>query len=84
MSSLQSSGPGHYDHRPGEAHIRCPWHGWEFDLRTGQSWFDPEHMRVRSYRVSVESVPGRVPGPYVAERYAVSVEEDYVVVELSR
>jgi len=21
--------------------IVCPWHGWEFDLETGQSWYDP-------------------------------------------
>ena len=34
--------------------IRCPWHGWEFDLRTGQSWFDPRAVRVRRYDVSVE------------------------------
>src|SRR5262249_15131319 len=20
--------------------IKCPWHGWEFDIRTGQSWCD--------------------------------------------
>ncbi|MFZ0849521.1 MAG: Rieske 2Fe-2S domain-containing protein, partial [Hyphomicrobiaceae bacterium] len=23
--------------REGEM-VRCPWHGWEFDIRTGQSW----------------------------------------------
>jgi nitrite reductase/ring-hydroxylating ferredoxin subunit len=82
MSSLSSSGPGHYDHDAGEARIRCPWHGWEFDLRTGQSWFDPEHTRVKTYRVSVEDGP--VPGPYVAERYPVTVEDSYVVVDLGR
>ena len=43
-----------YEHcREGEI-IRCPWHGWEFDLRTGQSWFDPRAVRVRRYDVSVE------------------------------
>jgi nitrite reductase/ring-hydroxylating ferredoxin subunit len=86
MSSLRSSGPGHYDHRPGEALIRCPWHGWEFDLRTGQSWFDPERTRVKRYRVSVESAAegGPVPGPYMAERYGVTVEDSYVVVDLGR
>jgi nitrite reductase/ring-hydroxylating ferredoxin subunit len=84
MSSLGSRGPGHYDHRPGETLVRCPWHGWEFDLRTGQSWFDPERTRVRSYRVSVESAGERQPGPYVAERYSVTVEDSYVVVDLGR
>lgn len=47
--------PGDYQlSRPGEV-IRCPWHGWEFDLRTGQSWCEPAKVRVRSYDVSVES-----------------------------
>jgi nitrite reductase/ring-hydroxylating ferredoxin subunit len=84
MSSLRSRGPGHYDHRPGETLVRCPWHGWEFVLRTGQSWFDPERTRVRSYRVSVENAGEPVPGPYVAERYGVTVEDSYVVVDLGR
>ena len=47
--------PGDYQlSRPGEV-IRCPWHGWEFDLRTGQSWCEPAKIRVRKYDVSVES-----------------------------
>ena len=51
---LVSSGPGEYRYsRPGEI-LRCPWHGWEFDLRTGQSWFDPVQVRVRRYDVTVE------------------------------
>jgi nitrite reductase/ring-hydroxylating ferredoxin subunit len=55
---VTSSRPGEYTvTRSGEI-IRCPWHGWEFDLRTGQSWFDPAAVRVRRYDVSVE--PGAV------------------------
>ena len=51
---VTSSRPGQYTtSRAGEI-IRCPWHGWEFDLRTGQSWFDPRAVRVRRYDVSVE------------------------------
>ena len=38
--------------------LRCPWHGWQFELKTGKSLVDPEHIRVRSYRVRVEQ--GRV------------------------
>ena len=40
-----SDGPGNYRLlRPGEF-IRCPWHGWEFDIRTGQSYCDPKSIR---------------------------------------
>src|SRR5262249_9959381 len=28
--------------RAGEV-VRCPWHAWEFDVRTGCSLVDPEH-----------------------------------------
>jgi len=39
--------------RDGEI-IRCPWHGWEFDLKTGKSIFNPHKVRVASYDVEVE------------------------------
>lgn len=32
--------------------LRCPWHGWEFDLKTGKSLFS-ERVRVRKYPVLV-------------------------------
>jgi nitrite reductase/ring-hydroxylating ferredoxin subunit len=77
FSALTAGEPGEYDRsRPGEL-IRCPWHGWEFDIRTGRSWFDPDRTRVRSYPVSVR--PGE---ELVAETYPVSVRDEYVVVEL--
>ena len=80
-----SNKPGEYEwDRPGEI-VRCPWHGWEFDIKTGQSWFDPNKVRVRPYPVSVESdVSGYQPGPFEAETYPVAVEQSYVVVDLSR
>ena len=82
-----SSKPGEYEYvRDGEI-LRCPWHGWEFDLKTGQSWFDPARIRVRTYEVTVEtppcedlSAPGMQQGPYVAETYQVRVDEERVVV----
>ena len=77
-----SDGPGNYRYsRPGEI-IRCPWHGWEFDIRTGQSWCDPTRVRARPYAVSVQPGTRLVAGPYVAETVPVSVENDYVVVEV--
>ena len=89
-----SDAPGEYTYvRRGEF-LRCPWHQWEFDVRTGRSWFDPERMRVRSYDVEVRSGAdlegddvelvdaGLAPGPYVAETYPVTRDGDYVVLEL--
>ncbi len=93
--SLEASVPGEFRYsRPGEI-LTCLWHGWEFDIRTGQSWCDPRRLRTRTYRVSVEpgaalladedeSEPERVKGPYVAETYPVTTEGTYVVVEIDR
>jgi nitrite reductase/ring-hydroxylating ferredoxin subunit len=78
---VRSSGPGTYSiTRKGEF-VRCPWHGWEFDIRTGQSWCDPSRIQARAYPVEVAPGQTVVKGPYVAETVPVSVEEDYVVVE---
>ncbi|MEU7814444.1 Rieske (2Fe-2S) protein [Pseudonocardia sp. NPDC049154] len=50
--ALTSPRPGVYRYaRRGEI-LRCPWHQWEFDTRTGRSWVDPERVRVRSYVVT--------------------------------
>lgn len=62
--------------------VRCPWHGWEFDIRTGKSWCDPARTRVKSYEVAVETGARLVEGPYQAEVYKVSVEDRYVVLEV--
>ena len=37
--------------REGEI-VRCPWHGWEFDVATGESVSGPTR-RVRSYPVAI-------------------------------
>jgi 3-phenylpropionate/trans-cinnamate dioxygenase ferredoxin subunit len=79
--SIISRQPGEYI--CGERRLlACPWHGWEFDIRTGKSWFDPEKLRVRSYDVSVVDERELTPGPYRAETYTATVEKQYVVVEL--
>src|ERR1043165_9907090 len=54
---VQSSEPGNYQYtRKGEI-IRCPWHSWEFDIRTGQSWCDPKRLRARSMPYRSSRVP---------------------------
>lgn len=73
--------PGQYKLvRQGEF-LRCPWHGWEFDIRSGRSWCDPTRMRIRQYPVAVKPGTELVEGPYKAESFPVRVENNYVVVE---
>ena len=78
---IQSERPGHYKLARHQEFLRCPWHGWEFEIRTGQSWCDPKSTRARQFQVKVESGESLVKGPYVAETFPVSIEEDYLVVE---
>jgi nitrite reductase/ring-hydroxylating ferredoxin subunit len=86
-----SDGPGDLRMDDGPPLITCPWHGWEYDLATGQSFMGPGrgNMAALSYPVTVqpggELVPpradGRVPGPYVAETMPVLIDQDYVLVD---
>lgn len=92
---IQSQEPGEYTYeRRGEI-LRCPWHGWEFDVKTGQSWFDPAKLRVKSYEAKIEpgsalasgdeqqlAEAGMEKGPYVAETYPVSLDHQYVVLDI--
>src|SRR6478735_5223861 len=74
----QSSDPGEIEYTKLGEIIRCPWHGWEFDIRTGQSYCDPKRFRARAYPVNVEPGSSVVKGPFVAETIKVAVESDYV------
>ncbi|CUT13016.1 rieske 2Fe2S domain protein [Bradyrhizobium sp.] len=78
----QSKDPGEIEYTKLGEIIRCPWHGWEFDIRTGQSYCDPRRFRVKAYPAHVEPGTSVVKGPYVAETIPVKVESDYVVVDL--
>jgi nitrite reductase/ring-hydroxylating ferredoxin subunit len=81
---VESSMPGEYRYsRKGEV-IKCPWHGWEFDLRTGRAQCDPARIRVRRYETAVVQggdLDVDAP-PKAAEVFAVRVEDDYVIVEV--
>ncbi len=83
ISSLVAPGKvGEYKLTRKDEFVRCPWHGWEFDIRTGQSWCDPEDFKVRQFKIAVEPGEALVKGPYIAEKFDVAVEENYVVIDM--
>lgn len=78
--------------------LRCPWHGWEFEIESGESVFNPHEVRARSFETAVEpsensdekSAPdgGCDCGADLAgedppvDTYEVAVEDEQVVVYL--
>ncbi len=53
--ALKSDVPGSFQYNATKDIIACIQHGWEFSVRTGQSWCDPKRLRVRSYQVDVQN-----------------------------
>ncbi len=64
--------------REGEI-LRCPWHGWEFDILNGRTVFQSK-SRVKTYDVQVEkaSLARSIEG---VETYPVTVEDEVVILE---
>jgi len=93
LGDAVADGPGRAEVLRDPLRIACPWHGWEYDLDSGQSFMGTVAPGVRSYGVSLSpgesviedavarpaSAGRRVPGPYVAETFEVNVEDEYVV-----
>ena len=76
------SKPGEYIWaRDGEI-LRCPWHGWEFDITTGRSIFNPHKMRVRAYEVTVEAARAGSEEDESVETYPVTIEEGLVILHV--
>ena len=68
--------PGEYVWaRDGEI-LRCPWHGWEFDITSGRSIFNPHRTRVKSYAVTVE------PDDEAVDTYSVTVEDGVLILHV--
>ena len=34
--------------------LKCPWHGWEFDLTNGEALFNISNRKVKTYPITVE------------------------------
>ena len=94
VTDVVSPVPGDVRSRPSRTFVTCPWHNWEFDIRTGQSYWN-DRLRAMPFPVSVEGraavadlgtadCAGRSAGPYQAETVPVSVEDDVLVLRLRR
>jgi 3-phenylpropionate/trans-cinnamate dioxygenase ferredoxin subunit len=56
--------------------LRCPWHGWEFDITNGQSIFNPHRVRVRNYEISVGELEPSL------ETFSVEVEKEFIILHM--
>jgi 3-phenylpropionate/trans-cinnamate dioxygenase ferredoxin subunit len=93
VNEVTAAVPGEVRGNLDKTYITCPWHNWEFDIKTGQSYWNPKGLRSRPIPIAVESATSvtealdggraqRVKGPYQAETLPVGVEQDYVVLTL--
>lgn len=93
VNEINSTGPGNVTLDTSATIVTCPWHNWEFDIRTGQSYWDPNNLHARPFAIAIETGDavaeqvddgsvGRIKGPYKAEMIDVGVESDYIVLSL--
>ncbi|WGF88575.1 Rieske (2Fe-2S) protein [Marinivivus vitaminiproducens] len=80
--AVTSRQPGEYDYCPERKVVRCPWHSWEFDIRTGRSWCEPDRVRTRSFPTEVKQGAELVEGPYQAETFETTTKGSYVLVDV--
>lgn len=52
--TLTGSAPHEFVYGRHERVLRCPWHGWEFDLETGRSLLEPRRHGLRTFTVTCE------------------------------
>ncbi len=74
--AVRSSVPGEYDYSDTREILRCPWHGWEFDITTGRSILNPHRTRVKTYEVTVE------PDDEAVDTYSVTVEDGALILHV--
>jgi len=79
---VRSTKPGEYQYERAGEILRCPWHQWEFDVRTGRSYCDPRRLRLMQFPIAIEPGASVVEGPYVAKTFPVTIEDDYIVLDV--
>jgi nitrite reductase/ring-hydroxylating ferredoxin subunit len=93
VTEVTASVPGEVRGNPDRVFATCPWHNWEFDIATGQSYWNPKGLRARPFPVDVEMGEAvqdamatgdaeRIRGPYSAETVPIAVEDEYLVLSL--
>jgi len=61
--------------------IACPWHHWEFEIKTGKTIFE-SRQKVRTYPVAIESAEELERLKEGVETIPVTVENSTIVLEL--
>jgi nitrite reductase (NADH) small subunit len=77
----QSTRPYEINYGREDEIIKCPWHGWEFEIATGLSVFNPHKVRVPTYKVTVEPPEPETPDPSI-ETFLVTVEDGLVILHV--
>lgn len=79
---VQSDEPGSYSYcRRGEI-VRCPWHNWEFDIKTGKSICRPTELKARQFEMIVLSSDELDDTKFAVETIEVKVDGRYVVTDV--
>jgi len=80
-SRLTAPEPGRLALSSSDPVVKCPWHGWEFDVRTGKAVCEPQRIATRRYSASILSGAELVDCAGDVESIPVDREGDYLVVE---
>lgn len=51
--TMLPSAPGHFEYGMDELVLTCPWHGWQFDVRSGEMIFGTGDRELAVYAVTV-------------------------------
>lgn len=86
----RSKSPGEIEYDMDGEVIRCPWHHWEFDIKSGESVFDPHRVQIKAYETEVvragqagaNEVPEERADIRWLEKYETSVEGAFVLVDI--